>query len=361
MTVWKAWPETLAASAGDWSPTHLRQLYELGFRGAYRDDEAQEQLNSQLEYRTYGDVCDQFNLWGSRVADGLYLPFLAVVACEGARLGISGSLPELSREPRIVPYPETQKTGDCVSHWARNGCDIVRAVEIYWTREPEEWRARTATEPIYGHRGHRGQGASCDRLLSYVMDVGGMMLRQEYDIPGFGKLDLSRYDASIGINWGGRGVPGPVAEVGQEHQIRQATRVTDGEQLTQAYRNGLAVGGCSSIAFSSERDENGVSRVQGSWAHAMQGIGFDERPETVRKYGGPLVLEQNSWGAWNRGPRRIMGTEIDIPIGSCWVRFQDYVRRKVSSGGCFAMAGAEGWQAQRFLDYGTNWLREAGW
>ncbi len=181
-----------------------------------------------------------------------------------------------------------------------------------------------------------------------------MMLRKVYDIEGYGKLDLSKYNASIGTNWGGSGVPEPVAKEARKHQILKSTRVTDRDQLRAAYRNGLAVGGCSMIAFSRRRNEDGVSEVQGSWAHAMQGIGFDERPETIRKYGCPLVLEQNSWGAWNSGPRKIRGTNLLIPKGSCWVKEDDYVRRKIEGGSCFTMVGARGWDVLRLTNFGLR-------
>ena len=108
------------------------------------------------------------------------------------------------------------------------------------------------------------------------------------------------------------------------------------------------------IAFSRKRNEDGVSEVQGSWAHAMMGIGYDERPDTVKKYGCPLVLEQNSWGKWNSGPRRIRGTNIYIPHGSCWVKEDDYVRRKVEAGSCFVFVGTRGWDVERLTSLGND-------
>ena len=326
--------------------------YMSGFSGTIDDPAADEWLNDQLEFQNYGEVCDKFGLWtDGEVEDGLYLPYLAVVKAEGERLGISGTLAELSRDERINPWPESQTTGDCVSHWCRNACDIARALDIYAKGEFEEWRVRTATEPIYGARGHAGQGANCSKLAGFVSVQGGMMLRKNYsDL----KLDLSRYNASIGDQWGRSGVPEAVKSEAKKHQIINVTRITDAEQFRQAYRNGLAVGGCSDIAFSRSRDANGYSRVSGSWNHAMQGIGYDEREVVKEKYGERLVCEVNSWGKWNSGGRRILGTEIDIPHGSCWVKESDYLRRKVNGGGCFVLAGAQGWEMTRLVSLGFS-------
>lgn len=250
---------------------------------------------------------------------------------------------------------------NCVSHWARNHADCVRACEIIDGGEWEEWIVRTATEPIYGHRGHAGQGANCARLAEYLTDVGGMMLRKEYDIPEVGRLDLSQYTPEIGIRWGSSGVPQAVRTEGQKHQIRKAARITTAEEAIQAYRNGLAVGGCSGIAYSSTRNEDGVANVQGTWAHAMFGGGLDERPETIRKYGGRLFLDINSWGEYNSGPRQIRDTDFWIPKGACWVREKDYVNRKINGGGCFVLAGANGWKLSRLPDWGMLVLTKKGW
>ena len=106
------------------------------------------------------------------------------------------------------------------------------------------------------------------------------MLRRDY--PELG-LDLSKYKASIGTNWGRKGVPDKVKREGQKHQILKAVRVEDRDQMRNAFRNGLAVGGCSYLAFSRKRNEDGVSEVGGSWAHAMLETGYDEREITKAK------------------------------------------------------------------------------
>ena len=335
--------------------TVIHRLYESGdLSGVVADPEAEERFDGESNFGCYADVLDSFGLWTPQVTEGLYLPYLAVVMAEAARLGIRGSLADLSKDKRINPWPESQSTGDCVAHRCRNACDAARACDQYVDGDFETWVCRTATEPIYGHRGHRGAGANCSRLLSYVRNEGGMMLRKKYEIEGYGELDLSEYKASIGMGWGGSGVPKAVREEGQKHQVLDATRVKTREELRQAYRNGHCVGGCSSIAFSRKRNEDGVSKVTGSWAHAMLGIGFDEREVTIKKYGEPLVLEINSWGKWNSGGRKILNSDIYIPHGSCWVKESDYVRRKIKPGSCFVVTSTVGWKPVKLIDLGHS-------
>ena len=331
-------PRGNAWGAEDW--------YKRGGKGFLNSPEDAERFNHYAEYQNYGEVSDRFAIWRPYEAN-LYLPYLAVIKAEGLEKNLNGSWEYLTRH--VNPWPESQTVGDCVSHFVRAASDVARATDVYGNGEDERWGTRTATEPIYGHRGHRGHGASCDRLVDYVTRVGGMMLRQDY--PELG-LDLSKYKASIGTNWGSSGVPSKVKDEGKKHQILKAVRVTDREQMRNAFRNGLAVGGCSYLAFGRTRNEDGVSKVGGSWAHAMLETGYDEREITKAKYGEPLVLVQNSWGAWNSGPRKILGTDILIPKGSAWIKESDYVKIKIDRGDCYTFVGANGWDVLRLTDFG---------
>ena len=83
----------------------------------------------------------------------------------------------------------------------------------------------------------------------------------------------------------------------------------------------------------------------------MAYIGADDRPETHRKYGGPLLLVLNSWGArWNSGPRGVMGTSLEIPQGSFWAKWSDLARRDA-----YAIAGLNGWPRKALPDYLGGW------
>ena len=318
--------------------------------GTIEDPEAEEIFDDRSRYETFSHMCDDLSQWSPVVEEGLYLPFLAVIRCEAREKGITGNDAELSQ--KVNPWPESQTTGDCVSHFVRAACDVARSIDLEYEGDHERWDTRTATEPIYGHRGHRGAGANCSRLVDFVRSSGGMLLRKPYDIDGYGRLDLSKYNASVGIKWGGSGVPGSVVAECKKHQIIDSVRVRTKEDVLQAYRQGHSVGGCSSLGLSRVRNEDGVSSVSGSWAHAMHSHGLDEREETIGKYGCPLILIQNSWGAWNSGPRKILNTDILIPKGSCWFPLDRYI--KYYSNSCFALTEANGWKARKPITIGHS-------
>ncbi|MCP4848064.1 MAG: hypothetical protein GY899_08980 [Verrucomicrobiaceae bacterium] len=333
----------------------MKREYDQGLVGVWQDPKSKEEYLGTLEHQSYEEVCDDLDIW-SAPKGALYLPYLQVMYCEARRQGLRhNSLGELSDDTRcMVWHREPQTVGDCVSHWCRAASDLTRASDINIHRDFERWITTTATETIYGHRNHAGHGASCYRLMKWITEDGGMMLRQNY--PAL-NLDLSKYDAQIGTRWGRSGVPAKIVEVAKQHQILKALPVNTREGMRQAYRNGLAVGGCSYISYSRTRDEFGVSNVTNQgWAHAMQGIGYDDRESTIKVYGQPLVLEVNSWGRWNSGGRKIRGTELSIPHGSCWIRESDYVSRKVERGECFAFSGAAGWRAIPIDNFGFRGL-----
>ena len=331
LPVWKEWPEGLAR------PHELRGIYSRGYQGAYRSDEASEDLADSFSHPTFRDVADDFNLWdyqeNREASGGLYLPYLSTLSlCPSA-------------------YSTAQQTGDCVSFWARNHSDSVRANDILTRGESESWRALGCTEAIYGWRESHRPGMSCATAVSFLTREGGMLLRKEYP-----EADLSSYNVDLAIRWGRRflEVPHGILEYAQQHQIKVATLVTDIESLAAAYRCGYSVGGCSGLGISARRDEHGVSEPSGSWAHAMWVGGYDERDETLDEYGEPLALFINSWGAWNRGPSTILGTGIGIPPGSCWVRSSVVERRCLKGGGFYTMSSAEGWPAIQLPNLGAT-------
>ena len=342
------------------APAAMADVYRAGFAGVIDDPEADGELSQRMSWPTFSDVVDSFPFLGKGngstrlpgvLEDGLYLPFLAQLKCEAIAAGVSGSLADLSRDSRLRPWPEAQFVGDCVSHFVRNLCDLLRCMEIC-NGEPEAFITRGATEPIYGHRNHRGHGASCSRLLAFVSTIGGMFLRQELEIPNFGKLDLRKYNPTIGTKWGASGVPSAVCNFGKPYQIQDVTRCNTRNEIILAFQNGLPVGGCSSMGFSSERNEWGVSKPRSTWRHAMAWSGLDVRPSTLERYPAGLVLIQQSWGTWNRGPREIHDTPYLIPDGAFWADL-GYVER--NAGGFYAIAGANGWQLQPLDTLGSSW------
>jgi intein/homing endonuclease len=160
---------------------------------------------------------------------------------------------------------EKQDTGDCTSHGTRNAADLTRAAEIV-SGEAESFLVRSATEPIYGARGHSGQGMSVVRAARFVTYDAGLLLRKNYEDLD---LDLSEYNARIGMGWGGRGVPSNVIKEAKKHSFQTASLVTTVEEARDAIANGYALTVGSNYGFSSRRDKNGIAKRTTSWNHCF--------------------------------------------------------------------------------------------
>lgn len=353
--VFHDWPEAAPELT---SPAEIQAAYETKrWAGARKDQAAEEEFHAGMGVPDFGAVVDDWRrrglAWRNEAAGGLHLNgFASTLLCEAERLGKQGTLAQLSRDPDLaLLWPESQTTGDCVSHWIRNHFDGTRASEIKVGLESEGWHVRTACEPPYGHRGHSYAGANCARLGNFAVNVGGMLLRQLYEIPGYGQLDLRKYNARIGMQWGGRGVPEAVLAECRKHQARSITRITSLEQAIDAFEAGLTIGGCSPAGYSNRKDENGVGRRQGSWGHAHWRGAMDARPETIRRYKGRLFLYVHEWGDWIDGGRRIMDTEIDIPLGCMWETEAD-MRWNIEHGAFYVLGGINGWE--------PLWLKSLG-
>ncbi len=330
----KDWPD----NAGDSLPVdQIVRMYGEGFIGARDNPEAQEELIYDAEYKSI-DHASHDNKWAGSGKGKLITPFTYIMAAY----------------PTALPGP-AQERGDCVSHSEKNAClmavvcDVVDAkpdevtgkVEGYPGVSPEGMsNGVLSTEWLYWFRGYNGDGWDCP-TAARVAKKHGIMLRHSY--PELG-IDLTSYSGRLAGKYGRQSPPDSFDQVGRQHLIHDVTSLDSAEELRDALANGFGVSSCGGEGFSSNRDGNGVSRRQGSWSHAMAVIGFDDRPVAHDKYGGPLALIQNSWGQFNTGSRRIMGTNIDIPHGSFWARWRDVRRRNF-----LAHSGAAGWGPKRFV------------
>ncbi|WP_425618062.1 hypothetical protein NA78x_001755 [Anatilimnocola sp. NA78] len=346
----KFWPESPDAVFGyanspDFTSAQVQQLYEQGYAGAYEDQDERAAFRATMKWAKGEDAARAFGLEGTG-ADLLILPFLSAMKIW----------------PGCWPGPG-QTTGDCVSWGTKNACLVTLGVEIDLAK-PDEVTGKVegafdispegisqgvlSTEVIYGYRGHGGQGADCSRLARYVTTAGGLMIRQNY--PDL-NLDLTKYNSSIGARWGGRDTPAEVNAVAKLHQVRTSTELSGHEQVRDFLANGYGVNNCSSLGFSSTRNEDGFSEQRGSWAHSQSMIGADYRPDTINKYGCPLHLWLNSWGKWNSGPRRIWGTNIDIPEGAYWAKATLASR-------CYlvAFSSVNGWPRKKLPNYGFSYF-----
>lgn len=301
------------------SPEEVVRLYESGFVGSICDPEDTALLLKSVPMPFFGHTLSETG------AGKLSLPFKAVVAFD--------------IQSGRKPYDEVQTTGDCVSHAVRNAIDVARANDPD-LQSSEDWIDRTATEPLYGARGHSGQGAVCSQIVRWAHQIGGCMLRKPY--PELG-IDLSKYDASVGIGWGGRGVPGAVALEASKHRVGTISFVQDWKQARDAIANGYGLLCCSDVGFRHSRDAEGMSVPQGSWGHAMAWTGVDDtRPGDCR------FLIQNSWGwSWIHGPK-----VHDQPDGSFWVS-QSAAQRMISAGGTWAVSNVDGFPRRKLKNWGA--------
>jgi len=240
---------------------------------------------------------------------------------------------------------ERQTTGDCTSHTARNAGDTARSVEILANAEPERWVARGATEPIYGHRGHTGEGMSIARAVEFLTDY-GFAVRKPYD-----GIDLSTYNSNVGSRWGSSGPPESLLSQIKERRFLKARRIESIEDAREAIYNGYPMLVGSMASFADRRDENGFARKTGNnWAHAMAWVAVDDSIDPD----GPCFLIVNSWGPdWITGPKG----EYDIPDGSFWIR-PDVAREMIGQKQAVAIGDFNGFKKLPLVDAGTDWLNE---
>ena len=288
-------------------PKDLLKAYRDGFVGSWCDPEDTDKLLGELPHPLFGAAAS--DLYGSG---------------EGKLALLYKSLQKF--DPSFGPH-ERQTTGDCVSHATRNAVDVTRSHEIIGG-DREDFVARGATEAIYGARGHGGQGMSCSKAARFVHQNGGILVRKDY-----GFVDFSKYNSSTGSRWGSRGVPSDVVAEGKKHQVKTISMVTNVDQARDAIANGYALSVCSNYGFSSRRNKDGIASRSGSWNHAMCWCAVDDTKEIHNE---TLFLIQNSWGAFNSGPKR-----HEQPDGSFWVREKD-ARGMLAQNGAWAFSDVDG-------------------
>ena len=299
------------------SPEDLYNNYRKGFSGCLWEEHVYEQLLENSKYAYFSDGSRKIKNSGK---GKLSAPFMSVLEFDSN------------------PYNERQTTGDCVSHGTRNACDVSRAVEIHLNNEKESWIARGATEAIYGARGHGGQGMSCSRAATFVSQSGGIVVRKNYH----GIADFSKYNGNLGANWGTKGLPDPVIDLANDHQIKTTSLVQTIEEARDALANGYGLAVCSNFGFSNKRDKKGISSPSGSWAHCMAWIACDDTGSE------PLFLVQNSWGKWNDGGHPEWG---QIPDGSFLIR-GSVAGEMLAQNGSYAFSNFDGFPVQKLPDYG---------
>lgn len=260
--------------------------------------------------------------------------------------------------PGCFPGPP-QLTGDCVSRAAANCLLVSIGMEIADERPDEvsglvegppdipELGVRqgvVSSESIWAWRGYDRDGWICSKAAQ-VAGEQGFLVRKPY--PEL-SIDLTKYTEQT-IRLGGSRRPSDkwLAE-SKQYIARTATILNSREQVRDFLFAGFCVMNCSSLGFERTRNEDGVSRQIGTWHHAQIFHSYDDRPETIQKYGEPLVGWQNSWGAWNTGPRRVRGTNIDLPPGGFWARAST-----IDQCQCIALSSVAGWPRRKHTTFGA--------
>lgn len=301
-----------------YSPEDLLKLYKGGFSGCLSEPHVFDYYMEHAKYPYFSDASKKIKDSGK---GKLSTPYKSLLKFDKGA------------------FSERQTLGDCTSHSTRNACDISRAVEIDIKGEKEAWIARGATEAIYGQRGHGGEGSSCVRTVDFVTKVGGIIVRKNY--PGI--ADFSKYNGSMGGNWGSRGLPDKVLDLANDHQMKTASLVQTIEEARDALANGYGITVCSMYGFSSKRDSKGFAKTQGQWAHAMVWAACDDTGSD-----GPAFLICNSWGNWNSGGHPEWGP---LPNGSFLIK-ADIAAGMLKSGGAFAISNFDGFPVQKLPSYG---------
>lgn len=333
-----AWPDT----ATDLTTEKMVEMYQAGFAGAFQDPEASEELDDSI--REAGGVVNGDDLATSYgfAGDGagkLTILFPAVTKYYGV---------EALTKPG-------QKTGDCVSMMIRDGGLYLICLEGA-AGLPDERTGKIELPPTvsdtarrngvfinegaYLAREHNGQGMACSQGVKWVTTKGGIIVRQK-----FAQADLESYNVDFEVK-GKNGVPAWLNEVGRQHPIHDVTRPKGEEAARDFLDRGKPIGVCSGLGFSSKRDANGFSKKQGGWSHSWHVVGYDDRPWAHETYGHPLALFGHRWAVWNSGPRRIHGTDIDIPEGYAWID-----ARLLRQCEMYAFSGANGWASSNLPDY----------
>lgn len=266
-------------------------------------------------------------------------------------------------EPWKVPK---QEIGDCVSMGWATGIWISQAVAWELGEVPEP-PPLVCTEGIYGGSrvearnkdgsgrspvGGYGDGSYGAAAARWVRDW-GVTYRIIYPFSEGGH-DLRVYNAGNRAKaWGafgngGEGDGGKFDAVAKKHPAKHVALVKTADEAAAAIESGYCVPVCCGLGFSSQRDADGFSRQQGSWAHCQCLIAV-----RYKRNGSPRdgLLVCNSWGAWN-GPRENRWPD-DMPDGCYWVDFPT-ADRMLSGGDSFAVGGIDGFK-WRDLHHG-EWL-----
>lgn len=206
-----------------------------------------------------------------------------------------------------------QQVGDCVSFGTANAIMYSMATNLAIIDPNARWR-QLYQPYIYG--------------ISRVQ-IGGGRLRgdgsvgswaaagvQKYGILAADEDGVPEYSGSIARTWGAKpGPPQKFIDIATKSKP-EARLVTTWPQAIEALSQGWAIAVCSGQGFRmmpTEANERLEGRPQGSWAHCMAFIGYDDRP------GKEALYCLNSWGESAHGKPSDYARLDGAPPGGFWV------------------------------------------
>lgn len=239
---------------------------------------------------------------------------------------------------------------NCTSHGSRNARDFTRAVESFRSGA-KSYGKRGATEPTYGARGWAGEGMDPTTAAKFETEV-GFLFRDLYSDTSTGlNLDLRKYNANIGTNWGRKGVPENVKELCRKHKVGHSTRPRTSDEVADLLSQGFAGHSGQNWGTSSKQNKDGINRKSASWSHDMATGGFDFTKEIWKE---EVFFVFNSWEDWNQ-PNPVWKAHEDVLgpwiTGCIVIERSEYEKYFVKNGSIHFYSEVDGFPVRSLPDF----------
>lgn len=255
-----------------------------------------------------------------------------------------------------------QGIGDCVS-WGAELCATM-LMAIQHVHGGDRFTSEAATEAIYGgcrvearnkKTGGWSDGAFGSAAAKWLRDW-GVLLREDYSKEtGISSHNLTKYDKKKAKQWGNYGCGGSqdkdkLDNVARRMPIAHVVAVDNLNEAEGAILNGYPISIASMAGFGRmRRDNNGIVRRSGRWAHQMMigGVKYSSGQRLWRCF--------QSWGKSCSGPDPGIN---DQAISDCswWITDTD-LKWILTSGDCWVFGDVEGMPRRElnFADYTASW------
>lgn len=334
----------------DWA--NVVDEYNGGFIGAYFDETEYELARASVEESGFpfewSDAASQFGMYGAADPNGTYLLHKEIEGC---------GLPS-----DTIAYA-SQPVGNCVSRGTQNAllhtlCAAVNHGE--GSLPPEMFEAARESNPLSSEvlywwkwPGTRpgSDGWYAGACLRVAKEKAGMVIRRDYR--SIGGPDLRRETKSTTHAYASQSIPQTMLEIIHTNPLLAYSECSTLEEVADAIASGHAVQTDGGQGWESAVDENGVAKRKGSWSHSMCATGVCRTAAARKKYSTEgLILIQNSWGSYLKNSHaKVMGTNIGIPPGSFFARWEDCKNRS-----WFAVSSVHGWKNRKLPDWNMGEL-----